>query len=312
MQSLPPFFLERLQKIIPPNHFARCLKSFEEQLRVSVRINTLKIKRQDALRILKSKSVSIKEVDWCGEALLINGATRRELGEEDLVKNGCLYMQSLSSMLPSLILEPKPGERVLDMCAAPGSKTTQIAAIMRNQGEIVAIERVKDRFYKLKSVVKHLGADTITFHLMDARKYQAKDQLFDRILVDAPCSSEGRFKISNKKTYFYWSLRKIKEMAHKQKGLLLAASRLLKIGGVLVYSTCSFAPEENEAVVDWLLRKTKGTIRVENIDFPEIERYDSLSEWNGKAFDKTISHCLRVLPDEQMEGFFVAKLAKPA
>jgi 16S rRNA (cytosine1407-C5)-methyltransferase len=227
----------------------------------------------------------------------------------DLINDGFLYRQSLSSMLPALILAPCPGERVLDMCAAPGSKTTQMAAMMNNEGEIVAVEAIHQRSYKLRSVVEKMGAGNVSLKLTDARQFRSH-QLFDRILVDAPCSSEGRFKVREPKTFAYWSPRKIREMARKQKGLLLSASRLLKPGGVMVYSTCTFAPEENEGAVDWLMRKTQGALDVEAVDLKDIPRYPCLPEWRGKVFDSRVQKCLRVLPEDGMEGFFITKFVK--
>lgn len=152
-----------------------------------------------------------------------------------------------------------------------------------------------------------MGAENIDLRLMDGRRFQARGQLFDRILVDAPCSSEGRFRFEDKKTFAYWSLRKIKEMVEKQRGLLLNASRLLKPGGVMVYSTCTFAPEENEGVVDWLLRKTEGRLKVDEIGFQDIPRYPAVAEWQNKVYNKQVQNCLRVLPGKQMDGFFITK-----
>jgi len=212
--------------------------------------------------------------------------------------------------LPVLVLDPRGGENILDMCAAPGSKTTQMAALMQNQGTIVAIEAVRNRYYKLKAVTSLLGVENVIFKLMDGRSYRAREQLFDKILVDAPCSCEGRFKVEDPKTYRYWSLRKIREMTRKQKGLLLNASRLLKPEGRLVYATCTFAPEENEEVLNWLLKKTAGTIRVDKIHIKDISAYPARQQWQGKTFDRQIENCLRILPDEKMEGFFIAKLQK--
>ena len=133
---------------------------------------------------------------------------------------------------------------------------------------------------------------------------------FDKILVDAPCSSEGRFKIADKKTFAYWSLRKIKEMVHKQRGLLLNASRLLKPGGTLVYSTCTFAPEENEGVVNWLLKKTAGALKVEPVLLDDVVSYPAVEEWEGKIFNPAVRNCFRVLPTSEMEGFFITKIVK--
>jgi len=146
--------------------------------------------------------------------------------------------------------------------------------------------------------------------LTDARRFSRGVNLFDRILVDAPCSSEGRFKIFEEKTYSYWSPQKIKEMAHKQKELLLSASRLLKPGGLLVYSTCTFAPEENEAMMDWFLQKTNNAFRAIKLENFPILTSRAVEQWNNKIFDRQVSHCLRVLPHETMEGFFIAKLMR--
>lgn len=313
METLPSLFLERLQKIIPQEYFHSCLRNFSADKPLSVRINTLKTTREQALAVLGQQKIEHAQVPWFKDALILDGITSRQLSENALVKEGLLYIQSLSSMLPALILNPEPGQRILDMCAAPGGKTTQMAGLMKNEGSILAVEKIKERYYKLKSIVSRSGADNVTVKLMDAKRLRADFndfELFDKILLDVPCSTEGRFKVSEKKTYAYWSLRKIKEMAHKQKGLILTASRLLKTGGVLAYATCTFAPEENEAIVDWLLKKTKDTMVVEAIQMNDVRTYPAILEWNSRKFDPRVKNCLRVLPDDAMEGFFIAKLRK--
>ncbi|HBO96853.1 MAG TPA: RNA methyltransferase, partial [Candidatus Omnitrophica bacterium] len=272
----------------------------------SVRVNTLKTTRSEIITRLKERDISFKEVPWSAEALILEGITREGLGRMDLINDGSLYRQSLSSMLPVLVLAPRPGERVLDMCAAPGSKTTQMAALMRDEGEIIAVEAIRGRFYKLKSVLAQCGATNVAVKLTDARRFRSP-VFFDRILVDAPCSSEGRFKMSDPDTYAYWSPRKIKEMVRKQRGLLLHASRLLKPGGTLVYATCTFAPEENEGVVDWLLRKTNGRLSLEPVDFVGIPGYPPLEGWLERKFDRRVRDCFRILPGAEMEGFFIAR-----
>lgn len=301
-----PVFLERLKTIVGRERYDQVVESFARPDILSVRINTLKTTRPEVLTKLKERNIAFREVPWSAEALILEGLQRKELGQMDLVNEGLLYRQSLSSMLPALVLAPRPGERVLDMCAAPGSKTTQMAALMRNEGEIVAVEAIRGRFYKLKSVLEQTGATNVATKLTDARRFRPST-FFDRILVDAPCSSEGRFKMDDPETYAYWSPRKIKEMAHKQRGLLLHANRLLKPGGTLVYATCTFAPEENEGVVGWLLRKTGGRLSLGPVHFTGIPNYPAIGGWQGKTFDSRVQDCFRVLPDAEMEGFFIAR-----
>ncbi len=321
MNDLPPLFLERLRKIIPEESFESAEESFSKERPLSVRVNTLKISKDDALSMLRQKNIEYKPVVWYENALILckkRGQadvsacpllTLREFHETKLMDEGYFYIQNLSSMLPVLALDIKPGEEILDMCAAPGSKTVQMAAHLNNSGTITALETVKDRFYRLKSVVTQFGAKNISCKFTDARKFRSS-QLFDKILVDAPCSSEGRFKTGDKKSYAYWSPRKIKEMMHKQRGLLVSAGRLLKPDGILVYSTCTFSPEENEGVVSWFLKKTNDTMVLEEISLPDVPRYSSLLEWENKSFHADVKKCFRVLPGDNMEGFFIAKFKK--
>jgi 16S rRNA (cytosine1407-C5)-methyltransferase len=209
-----------------------------------------------------------------------------------------------------VVLNPHSEDLVLDVCAAPGSKTTQMALMMKNRGEITALDSVKNRFYKLKAVCTLMGALNVKCLLTDARRFRAGDTLFDKIMVDAPCSSEGRFTTLDKDSFGYWSPRKIKEMAHKQKGIILSAARCLKPGGFLVYSTCTFAPEENETVVDWFLRKTKGEFTLEPFDLPGVPRYPALKSYENRTYTQDLSFCWRVLPDGIFSGFFIARFFK--
>jgi 16S rRNA (cytosine1407-C5)-methyltransferase len=134
-------------------------------------------------------------------------------------------------------------------------------------------------------------------------------EYFDKILLDAPCSAEARFIIGQPKTLGYWSERKIKEMAYKQRQLILSAWNALKPGGVMVYSTCTLAPEENEMQVSRLLERNENAELVD-IDLKELKRLNSLKEWKGKVFVPSIKKALRIMPTKEIEGFFIAKLRK--
>ncbi len=311
MPFLPVLFIERLKNIIPVDRYDSVLASFISPLAFAIRVNTLKMRTADAVALLKGLGgITARVHPSVGDVLIIGAADRDRLRDLEQFTDGRLYWQSPSSVLPACLLDPVARDRVLDLCAAPGSKTTQMAAMMQNQGEITAVEVVKGRFFKLKSVCALTGAENVKCLLKDGRRFRPPEGLFDKVLVDAPCSSEGRFDINDKKSFGYWSPHKIKEMAHKQKGLLLNAGRCVKPGGVLVYSTCTFAPEENEAVVDWFLKKSEGEFALEVFDLPGVPRYPALKNYERREYKQDLLACWRVLPDGVFSGFFMAKFRK--
>jgi len=308
--TLPDLFVERLHHIVPEEIFDLSLSSLSVGKQFSFRINTLKTEILTIHNLLKENDISFDTVDWCPEAVIISNGKLEQLEELELMQKGHLYQQGLSSMLVPVLLAPKPKERLLDLCAAPGSKTSQLAAMMRNNGEIICVEKIKKRFYKLKSVLLLLNVSNTRLQLKDGRKYRDHHDLFDRILVDAPCSSEGLFNPLQEKTFQYWSPRKIKEMVKKQRGLLFNGVRLLKIEGTLIYSTCTFAPEENEGVINWLLKKLKNQIDIVPLKLHDIKTYPTLKKWKNKEFHPDISRCVRITPNGIMKSFFIAKLVK--
>ena len=283
--------------------------SFPDAL--SIRVNPLKDAAQDVFARLEMEGAVLDPVSWCPDAYIVRGMAREALARHPLAAEGKIYQQGLSSMVPAVVLAPSPGDRVLDACAAPGSKTTQIAGMMRQEGTLVAVEAVRARFFRLRSVCDLLGATAVACKLCDVRRFRPPDdQFFDAALVDAPCSSEGRFKVDDPETTAYWSLRKIREMSYKQKGILLSVSRLLRPGGTLVYATCTFAPEENEEVVDWFLHKSEGLFDVEDAAVEGVPRLPCLTRWGRNVYHEDVMKCLRVRPDQTHTGFFVAKFKK--
>lgn len=310
MTSLPALFVERLKTIIPSDLLDPVLNSFASAGSAAIRVNTLKFSVDAAAALLTDTGVSFVPHPAARDVILVPASTRERWRDLEHFSDGRLYWQAPSSVLPVSVLAPGSEEKVLDLCAAPGSKTTQMAALMNNTGGITAVEVVKGRFFKLRAVCALTGVMNVKCLLTDGRRYRPPEFLFDKVLVDAPCSSEGRFNINDAKSLKYWSPHKIKEMAHKQKGLLLNAGRCLKSGGVLVYSTCTFAPEENEGVVDWFLKKSKGDFRLELFDLPGVPRYPSLKGNGRRDFGHDLSTCWRVLPDGIFSGFFIAKFRR--
>jgi len=191
------------------------------------------------------------------------------------------------------------------------SKTTQLAAMMSGEGRIVANDNNRVRFFRLKANIEMQGAQNVELSMRYGETF-GRDfpDTFDRVLADVPCSAEGRFFVRKPATFGYWKPKKIKEMVRKQKKLLFSGMKSLKPQGTLVYSTCTFAPEENEATVDWLLTKTNKTLKVIKADSYPILTYPTITQWNNKIFDNQITNCLRIFPSEDMECFFIAKLMK--
>ncbi len=308
---IPSAFLERLQMIAGADDYSAIVQSFSTDESFAFRINPLKGDPCEIVTQLHAQGVSLSPVPWCLHAYLVGAASVPLMVRHPLFDQGRIYRQSLSSMIPAVLLGVLPGDRVLDACAAPGSKATQMAGMMLNEGEVVAVEAVKARFFRLRSVCSLLGAVSVVCKLCDVRRLRLPDGgLFDRVLVDAPCSSEGRFRADEPDSHAYWSPRKIKEMSYKQKGILMSAARLLKPGGCLVYATCTFAPEENEEVVDWFLKKSAGAFVMEDAGIPGVPRLPCLERWGRDVFSSPMAGCLRVRPQDGFTGFFVAKLRK--
>ena len=304
-------FLERLQQIVPADRYAEVLHTFSAPAAAGFRVNTLRAAAEGVVRALEDRGLHLHRVAWHEDAFWVAPEDRPRLLASAAFAEQRIYVQNLASMIPPLLLDPQPAERVLDLCAAPGSKTLQLACRMQNTGEIAAVEVVKGRFFKLRANLEAQGATCVRPFLQDGTKVRRyRPEHFDRVLLDAPCSTEGRFRADEPETYAYWSPRKIKEMARKQRRLLFSAVHCLRPGGVLVYSTCTFAPEENEAVLDKTLRRFGDALRLESLALDLDNTQPALTHWRGKPFKHDLSPARRLLPTPTMEGFFVAKIRK--
>jgi len=307
--KLPKDFIERIEKYYGSRSVA-ILNSFSKPSVTTFRINRLKTNHQDFRQYMKKNLIHVDKVPWYEDAFILKKLTQREFQEKECYKKGWVYLQNLSSMVPPLILDPQPGEKILDLCSAPGSKTTQIASMTGNEAEIIAVEKIKPRFYRLKANCELMDAK-VTLVLSDgSRAVHSYNEYFDRVMVDAPCSSEGQFSTHRPKSYAYWSRRKVQEMKHKQKRLIASGWRALKPGGTFVYSTCTFSPQENEGVLFYLLRKFKDEIDVKKCTLPFKNAMQGFTTIDERVLPEEMKLTRRILPTATMEGFYIAKLVK--
>ena len=277
----------------------------------------LSLERRQSVRINTLKTPPGKLPEWIGPAYSwmpeghkLNVAVS-QIRDEPLVASGQVFIQNAASWLPVLALSPQLGETILDICAAPGGKTSHIAAATNNQAEVWANDNSRPRLAKLQANMERLGVDIVQYTLYDATQLSRKleGQLFNKILLDAPCSGEGLMNFTSDKDLATWSVAHIKRLQQLQKRLITQAWQLLKPGGTLVYSTCTMAPEENEAVVDYLLRKCDDAATQPIVlDLPN--KTPALAGWNGKVFNPALSGALRLKPSVDIEAFFVCRLVK--
>ncbi|MBS3139728.1 RsmB/NOP family class I SAM-dependent RNA methyltransferase [Candidatus Woesearchaeota archaeon] len=297
-------FIERYSKLTDWEPFKQYSLSF---LRRSIRVNTLKGAVKEVAASIKKKGWKLAKIPWCREGFWLEHPERRDVGNLLEHHLGQIYVQEAASMIPPLVLNPKPGDLVLDMAAAPGSKTTQMGAMMDNQGLIIANDYKGSRLSSLGINAQRSGLTNVAITLMDGRWF--KGLQFDKILLDAPCSGTGTIRKSLK-TIAIWNEGMIKKISRQQIQLAEAAFNNLKPGGEMVYSTCSLEPEENEGVVDQLLNKFPEA-RVVPVKLPGLKVSPPVLEFNGLLFDKQIKQALRIWPqDNDTEGFFITKIRK--
>jgi len=309
-----PLFIERMKLLL-----GKDFKEYEEILKKppvrSIRVNTLKISPEKLKKRLEKKGWKIKQPweDYPEVMIIESDLLPGELGRALEHLLGYYYVQELASMLPIIALKPKPDETILDLCAAPGSKTTQIAAEMKNIGLIIANEIHLGRIKILASNLERCGVTNTIITRKEGRvlcsKLKQKDFKFDKILLDTPCSGEGTLR-STPATYLMWNPKTIKRLSRLQKQLFEAAFEILKVGGEIIYSTCTHAPEENEGVIDYALERFKNQINIEQIKLP-IKCRSGISKWQDKEYNKKVKQACRIYPqDNNTEGFFITKFKK--
>ena len=293
------FLEEKLEKQYGTKITKEIIEGYQTKRKTTLRINTIKSNIEEIKKELEKEKIEYEIVKWSKEALIIKNADEKTIQEMEIYKNGKIYLQSLSSMLPPIILKPKEGTDILDMAAAPGGKTTQIAALTNNKAHITACEKNKIRAERLKYNVDKQGA-TCVFTMQKDSRFIDDFFSFDQILLDAPCSGSGTLNYNDANIEKYFTEQLIERSSKTQKTLLSKAINLLKPEHEMIYSTCSILDCENEDVVTSVIKN--GNIEIVPINFDGMEKLPILPT--------KIPGTLCVKPTELYEGFFVAKIRK--
>lgn len=304
-RRLPEKFIDELYEMYSPVTVDKILLGMTDDRYLTLRVNTIKYSIYDLMKYFRERNIKFERVSWYSDALVIKNAKEKDIQKLDIYEKGYIYFQSLSSMVPPLALNPKKGEKILDMTAAPGSKTTEMAALMENDGEILANELDKIRCERLKFNVQMQGADIVT--VINRRGEKLGDEYveaFDKVLLDAPCSGEGRFVATKVQTYRGWSENTVNDLVKLQKKLFESAYKALKHGGVMVYSTCTINRYENEKLLDWALENFDIQIKNVGLEIKDVIPGDNT------GINKDVNKAIKILPSKSMEGFFVSLIYK--
>ena len=296
---LPVFFTEAIEKQYGAEQSARILAGMAGPRRVTLRANRLKADPAAIADVLVGAGIAFERLPWSEDAFLLPEASESDIWRLPAYEKGEIYLQSLSSMLPPIALSPKAGADILDMAAAPGGKTAQMAAMTSGRANITACEINKIRAEKLQYNLQKQGAGRVNVMVRDARKLEDFFK-FDQILLDAPCSGSGTMLESDPASCKAFSEKLVRNSAATQLQLLRKAIALLKPGCEMVYSTCSILAAENENTVRAALKGTNA--KVEPIDFPGVDALPLLP--------CSLPGALCVCPTAEYEGFFMARLRK--
>ena len=296
-EEVPPYLNELLCAQYGGETAQRIAAGYAARRAVTLRANRLKTDAQAVYEALTAQGIALSRVPWSEDAFICEGVREDALTALPLYERGEIYLQSLSSMLPPLLLGAQPGENVLDMAAAPGGKTTQLAALTGNRAMITACEMNRGRAERLRFNVQRQGATRVTVMNVDSRKL---DDLFsfERILLDAPCSGSGTVQLGDPRSKGQFTQAYLEKTARAQRALLDKALRLLRPGCEMIYSTCSVLQKENEDVVRGAV--ASGRAQVVPLAAPE----------GVPVLPVSLPGTLCVCPDELYEGFFVAKLKR--
>lgn len=296
--SIPEFLRGMLEEQYGTEITEKIVQGYHTKRYTTLRANTLKSTVNEIEIVLEKQKIEYEKVEWTEEAFILKNASEKEIKALEIYEKGKIYLQSLSSMLPPVILQPKQGMDILDMAAAPGGKTTQIAAITKNKANITACEMNKIRAERLKYNIEKQGANVYVM-TQDARKIDDFFS-FDQILLDAPCSGSGTIYLQDNKQQETFTKKLVDKSVVSQIALLKKALNILKPGKEMIYSTCSVLSCENEEVIHKAIKEKKAEIVP--IEFDGMDKLPLLPS--------KIEGTLCVCPNELYEGFFIAKIRK--
>ncbi len=293
-ELIPPFLNDLLDKEYGIELKNKIIEGYKNNRLTTLRVNTIKSNKEAIIKFFNDNNIEFKEGPIDNSFILLN-KTANDLYKTDIVENGLVYLQSLSSMLPPIYLEPMEGEDILDMAAAPGGKTSEIAALTNNKAHITAVEIDKIRCDRLKFNILKQGASSVFVINTDAKRLDDYFS-FNKILLDAPCSGSGTIYL-NEKSKLKISKELVNNSAKLQAELLKKALKILKPDSYMIYSTCSILKEENENVLNKILP-------LYNCEIVELDSKDL------PTLPSTIKGVITVMPNELYEGFFIAKIHK--
>lgn len=290
---------------------AKIVPLFSQRAKTTIRLNPLKGDVKKTKNSLVRNGYDLEQIPWEENTYFVLNKDKNEVSQSREYEEGKFYIQNLSSILASVVLNPKEEEKILDMCAAPGSKTTHLAALTNNKAEIIANDSEISRVNSLNRVVDQFGVKNCKVTLSDGEDFGKKYPVsFDKVLLDAPCSGEGMIYMRGPKPLRFWSIQKVNRYSQIQRKLIESAFLTLKHGGTMIYSTCTLEPEENEGIVTYLLEKYPNA-RIEEIDLhPSIKHEKGITKWSGNKYHPEVKKTIRITPSSEMMGFYIAKIFK--
>lgn len=308
MQDL---LIKKLSEIYDEDQIKNIIHGLHEYRYTTFRINTLKSNDKMVLDVLNCSGIPYTKINLFDNSYIISDNNNEniqpmklKLESLDIYKNGHIYVQSLSSMIPPYIIDPNVNENILDMCAAPGGKTTLIQMISNNKSNLTAVELHKDRFERLKYNVNIQKANA---YIININACDLSDELrFDKILLDAPCSGSGIIDLNDEEYKKRFTAQLIDKCVKTQKKLISKASKLVRDGGIIVYSTCSLLKDENEDMVNFALN---CGLDIDYDYLKNVIQTFNLSSYDNIVIPKDLSF-IKIFPNELFEGFFVTRFIK--